>query len=469
MKQFKIFNYCQLLVMLFVFVTACKKQNEFLDAKSNDDYVVPTTLADFQALLDNSGILNYNYISIGLTGIDNYYLVDNTTVTPVYFVNAFLWKPDVFGITTYDGGYTQAYIIVRSANIALEGLAKITETADNRLAYDSVKGHALFLRAFMFYNLVNTYAKQYNKVTASGDLGIPIRTFTDANILVQRSSVQDTYQQIISDLNGAVASLPVTARFVMRPSKLAAYALLAKAYLQMEEYAEAKKCCDSVLMYKNSLLNFTDPSISLSVTYRFPTYTKGNPEILYYAEGAANAIASPGTTVNKSYVDTVLYNSYSDNDLRKTLFYTYLQPQKARIIGTYTGGRNQFAGLGINEVFFMRAECNVRLNNLTDGLKDMNDVLRNRYKPGTYVDYVTSNADSALATVLMERRKEFPSTGQIRWEDLKRLNNDSRFAKKLTRVFEGKSYSLEPGDINYVYPFNNNILQQEGLIQNNRH
>jgi hypothetical protein len=73
-----------------------------------------------------------------------------------------------------------------------------------------------------------------------------------------------------------------------------------------------------------------------------------------------------------------------------------------------------------------------------------------------------------LVFVLNERRKELPNTGQVRWEDLRRLNTDSRFARTLTRVNNGIIYTLLPGDPRYVFPFTAKIIQQEGLQQNER-
>lgn len=467
-------RFYKLLTVAFSFLLflSCKKEDEFLDAKSQEGDVVPTTLGDFQAVLDNSVVMNANYATVGLASGDNYYVPDANYagITIGYEKASYLWEQKIFdsAATTADGGYTNSYILIRNANIVLEGLDKISQTAANATEYNTVKGHALFVRSFMFYNLVNTFAKQYNSSTASSDLGIPLRTFTDINIVVGRSSVKTVYSQMIGDLKTAASVLPLNAAVAMRPSKLAAYALLAKVYLQSEDYENARKCCDSVLFYKSQLLPFTDTSISLSNTYRFPSYSKGNREILYYAEGQIGYTISPSTSLNLCFVDTLLYNSYDDNDLRKTYFYNYQGSRLAKFQGAYTGNRLSFSGLALNEVYFMRAECRARLNDIGGGLDDMNTVLLNRYKSNTYTAYNTTNSDTALAKILSERRKEFPFTGQIRWEDLKRLNNDSRFAKTLTRVYANQTYTLLPGSARYVLPFAPRIILLEGLEQNIR-
>lgn len=447
----------------------CKKQDEFLDAKSQESDIVPVTLEDFQAVMDNSGVMNTNYTTLGQTGADNYSVTDaNYGSLQTYEKNSCLWLKEIFAPTANDVGYTTSYLIVRNSNIVLEGLGKIGLSATNAAAYHIVEGHARFVRAFMFFNLLNVYAKQYQEATAATDPGIPLRTFSDINILVGRSSVKTSYDFIINELKLAAEILPVNALVLMRPSKPAAYALLAKVYLQKGDYSNASKCCDSVLRYKSQLLDFNDGTLVTSTNYRFPAFNKGNPEILYYAEGTATLTASPNTSYNVCFAETGLYNSYSNDDLRKTTFYNLINGVQAKFQGAYTGNRNIFSGLALNEVLLMRAECRARLNDLNGCLADINGLLKNRYKTNTYTDNTAATPDSALVFVLNERRKELPNTGQVRWEDLRRLNLDSRFARTLTRINNGITYTLPPGDPRYVFPFTAKIIQQEGLQQNER-
>ena len=58
MKKQKLFRMKQLILLAFVFVQcgACNKQH-FLDKKTSSDLVVPSTLSDFQALLDNDQVM----------------------------------------------------------------------------------------------------------------------------------------------------------------------------------------------------------------------------------------------------------------------------------------------------------------------------------------------------------------------------------------------------------------------------
>ena len=77
-------------------------------------------------------------------------------------------------------------------------------------------------------------------------------------------------------------------------------------------------------------------------------------------------------------------------------------------------------------------------------------------------------ADAALTLILDERRKELAFRSGLRWSDLKRLNQDSRYAKTLSRKIGGQSYTLAPGDKRYAFLIPVSVVQMDGVAQNSR-
>lgn len=447
---------------------SCKKQNEWLDEKRQISDNVPKTLKDFQAILDNSAAMNVNYPTIGLLGADDYYLPSAMLPTiSAIDRNSYLWNKDIFE-GEVSSEYNSAYSIIAPANIVLEGVEVIDKASEKIVDYNNVKGQALFFRSIMFYELATVFCKPYDKITAATDLGICIRAKSDIHHIEPRATVEKTYNQITKDLKTAASLLPVAPTYKTRPCKPAAFALLAKTYLQMGDYINAKDYADSTLVYSNAILDYNSDVISISKPYRFPDFKVENPEILFYATGFPHVAVWPNVALNRSYVDTLLYLSYDDNDLRKLYLFAVDNTGKMKFRGAYTGNDLGFSGIGINEVYLIRAECNARLNNLTPALADLNKLLLNRYKKGTYSDFSTSSSDVALIKILEERRKELPFTGQIRWQDLRRLNKDLTFAKVLKRSFNGMQYELLPGDKRYVYPLPQNEIDLTGIQQNER-
>src|SRR3546814_19778884 len=83
-----------------------------------------------------------------------------------------------------------------------------------------------------------------------------LRITTDISEASTRSSIQDTYDFILSDLKDAVPYLPQRQELATRPSRAAAYGLLARTYLSMREYERAGNYADSCLMIQSELIDF---------------------------------------------------------------------------------------------------------------------------------------------------------------------------------------------------------------------
>src|SRR5699024_7492770 len=120
--------------------------------------------------------------------------------------------------------------------LILEQLAKIDLPEKES---QQIEGEALFFRAFSFYNLAQLWAKPFDEMTADTDLGIPLRLKPDINQPIFRSTVRETYDQIISDLNLSAQLLSEKSEYRTTPTKQAVYGLLARIFLSMENYERA--------------------------------------------------------------------------------------------------------------------------------------------------------------------------------------------------------------------------------------
>lgn len=454
---------------LILIITSCKKQDEWLDKKSNKADVVPSTLKDLQSLLDNNDIMNDGYGSIGIDGSDNSYVTEEiaTTAESATERNAYIWAADIFEGETYGGDWDGCYKVVAYSNVVLEGLDKLLRTEQNKSDYDNIKGSALFYRAFAFYQLMQLFAVQYDPATAATALGIPLRLNSDVNLNIQRSTVQQSFDQIFSDLNTAVTLLPKTPLYKTRPSTTACQAMLAKAHLVTGNYLSALENANLVLESNDAFIDFN--SLSLTADLPLPTFPQPNTEIIFYAKSRTSTIDNP----NYMLVDPQLYGLYSINDLRKGILFRVTTDGTFMFKGLYTGGYSPYCGLGINEILLIKAECMARQGKFNDAVIAMNSLLVKRWTKdingsSTYSPPSFSNETDALTFIFKERRKEMPVNGYQRWEDLRRLNKDSRFAKTLTRTVAGKTYTLEPNSPRYTYPIPPSEMNVRPLIQNIR-
>ncbi|WP_108246689.1 RagB/SusD family nutrient uptake outer membrane protein [Muricauda brasiliensis] len=443
------------IVLLTMLLFGCDK--EWLEIKQDKQLVVPETLTDLQALLDDSANINFGrFPYLGVVGADNFYLLDEDWegMDPEQH-NAYIWAEDIYeGNTSYN--YNTLHLAILYTNIVLERIEDINPSVEEQEMWDNVKGSALFYRSWMFYQLVQIYAKQYDPTTADSDLGIALRLESDVNIKSKRASVQETYDQIIKDTEAAIGLLPSTPLVQTRPSKLAANGLLAKTYLQMGDYAEALRYATAYLAIDNTLMDYD----SLDATDNYPF------ELFNVETAFCSTIYPFSTILNTHHIDSTLYNSYDGNDLRKTLYY-FDDNGRMAFKGTYAGSSRQFSGMANDEFYLIAAECEARLGNQSGSMQYLNALLSTRWAEGTYQPYVANDANDALGIVLRERRKSLVFRG-IRWHDLKRLNMEADFAITLERHINGEIYTLPPNDLRYVLPFPDEVIELSDIEQNPR-
>ena len=452
-------RYPKLCIMLFLL--ACSCSSDYLDIKPNKALVVPTELEHFQALLDNVSFAMNQGPGLQLLATDEYiHPPENLANLSAVNRNSYLWEADIYeGKMVQDWEYP--YKAIFNANIALDGLNKINPDSTSQQQWNQIYGSALFYRAFSLYNIAEVFAAPYDKATASSLPGVPIRLSMDINETVGRGTLQQTYDRIIQDLTKAETLLPRSTPYVNRPCGIAVKALLARMYLSMGLYDQALLASSDVLQSKNQLLDYN--TLDTNAYRPFPNPFKGaNPEIIFYYLASSYELYTSWLT----NVDTTLYRSYAPEDLRKKCFFVLREGNVTGFQGSYTGESSLFTGLLTDEIYLIRAECYARSGMTALALADLNTLLRNRYRKGSFTE-LTATDDTILDLVLFERRKQLFARG-LRWSDLRRLNKDPRYALTLMRVVNGKTYTLPPNDNRYVFPIPDDEIRLSGIEQNPR-
>lgn len=449
------------LVGAYALLNSCNKKDDFLNAKPDQSLIVASSLNDFKAILLNEDLFNVNDPAMGTVSDGDLYVTStvwtNSVLTAVER-NTYIWAKDIYqGSTAVNQDWNVMYQQIYSTNTVLEGLAKMDVNASNQVLYNQVNGTALFFRSAAFYNLVQTFALPYDPATAVTDPGIPLKTTTSLAEVVKRAPVKDCYAQIINDLQTAAITLPDNASEHTTPTKTAANAMLSRVCLAIGDYTNALKYANAALSVKSTLVDFnmlTPGSSSLSSDF--------------LAEDILHLTMRNTDVFNrrKGIVDSTLYRSYSNNDLRKTDYFITVSGA-IRFRGSYDQYGSKFSGLATDELYLNRAECYARTGNTQQALNDLNTLLIKRWKTGTFSAIAAANADSALSVILTERRKELLLRG-IRWTDLRRLNKDDRFKVTLTRIINNGIYILPPNDTRYALPIPLSEVNVSGITQNPR-
>lgn len=445
--------------LLILLCLGCSK--DFLDKKPDQKLLVPTTLADFQSLLDNTVVMNVSPALAGNATDDLYTTSAGLTAYGLVEGNSYIWIADLFlGRTSSD--WTRPYQAIFYANIVLDGLDKLKTDQSESLQGKQIRGAALFFRAYYIYQLSQVFAKPYDAVTAIADPGIPLPLSSDVNLRPGRGTVEQTYGRILSDLSQAAELLPVQVAFKTRPCKAAAYALLSRVYLLMGNYTQSEAMATEALKLNDKLLDYNTLTLTLARPLPNPL-TTGNPEVIFHSTSYLYTYELSTLT----YIDTLVYRSYQNGDLRKQAFFNVVNGEVVRFKGNYTGTSTIFTGLCNDELYLNRAECRARKGDTPGAMEDLNMLLKYRWSASTWLPVSRPDAGSALLLVLTERRKELLTRG-TRWPDLRRLNKDPDFAKTLQRKINNQVYTLSPNDPRYVFPIPDNEITWNTMEQNKR-
>jgi hypothetical protein len=449
MKNTVILNYV-LLIGLWFF-TGC--QGDFLEEKPQKSLLVPTTLSDFQALLDNGqALMNtapyHSILSDGDFQMSESFYAGQSQVNQ----NSYIWadQPELT-LAGWDVPYKQIF----TCNVVLDGLAKLDKSLVGSVQFNTVKGSTLFFRAFAFYQLAQLFSPAYRTDSEGNGLGIPLPLQADVNLKHKRSSVKETYDRIVADLKEAEPLLEIKPAYASSPCKPAALALLARTALSMQDYEAALAFAEGTLALKGDLLDYNSLSLQAAAPFPHP-FAMGNAEMLFYCRMPVSYFENPALTV-----DTTLYASYQPGDLRKQLYFGTGLNYK----GTYTSNQYPFAGLSTDEVYLIKAECLARLGKSEVAMEALNTLLAKRWLKESFKKLTASSNQEALQLILVERRKELVGRG-MRWGDLKRLNLDPAYAQVLSRTMQNKKYTLAAGGERYQFKIPEDQVSEGTVMQN---
>ncbi len=320
-----------------------------------------------------------------------------------------------------------SYKIINDANTVIEAVEK-TPSTDN--ARQQLLGECYFLRAFSHFNLARMFARPYAQ-DPNGQ-GIILRTSTTDPAVKARSTIAETYAQIIADASKA-ADLMNQPRGNTYATKDAAEALLSRVYLYEADNQNTITASNAVINSGNFTLATYDQFQSL-----FQDATS-SPETIFCIAftslddyGKFGSIASMMYSDGNSgwgeeYASTSLRNEMADHpeDIRWS-FIKLLDDGNGGIatkngIEIYYVTKFSFQGGSPNlsspvmfrlaEMYLNRAEANAKLGNVTEALNDLDEIRKNRGLENSLYNGVVPGGSTALDLVLKERRIELAFEG----------------------------------------------------------
>lgn len=472
-------------LLLVIAISSCKK---FLNVRPDSvSGINPRTVNDFEQMLNNSALATPDYLLADLFS-DDVILSDKALTAGAknsFYVNGYLWDDIVWTSLDNDYMYNDTYRSILQMNIIIDNIKQADSGTVERK--EIANAQARTNRAYYYLQLVNLYGTDYQPATAGKDLAIPLVLHPDGSLLPKRNTVQEVYDQILTDLNEAVntASLPeiFSAKVdVIHPVKASAFAMLARTYLYMGKYEQALAAAESALKIRSTLLDyktfsFTNPADPSQGIKNKPMSLKdqeSNPEILF-----ARVCMDAGfykRFTETPYISNDLKNMMGPKDLRFKFGFLLKPLEMQASYPTYSNDgviSMQFNySLGVPEMMLIKAECLARKGEDANALSVVNELRKYRYSTADYTSLSSTGTTDVLTLVLQERRRELFFKGGLRLFDLKRLNREAKFKIDLERrsLADGSiKATLKAGSPRYLMPFAPKIIaNNRSMIQNER-
>ena len=346
------------LTILTLGVTSCDMDKMPYDAVPTEEAL--TTIVGFEEA--RAGIYS---VYLGLTG-GSYVLAPEVQADAFNAVADFSNKYGELHRWTFESTnstvetiWSNYYAAIGRVNFFIDGVGKIDEnpeielTETQRQQINVYEGEAYFTRAYCYFYLATLFCRDYDVATAASTPGLPLQVKYEPKLSATqypgRSSLEDTYKQILEDLEEAEERIETAKNGIAdydryingayvtvntAPKNCGNYitvdvvtALKARVALQMDDYENAAK-------YAGDLVNSNRYPLSNTATDFESVWKndKGTETIWQIAMTSADDAGVPlGTifigypTTKKDYIPTqTLIDLYNEKDIRlKTYFGKY--------------------------------------------------------------------------------------------------------------------------------------------------
>ena len=341
-----------------------------------------------------------------------------------------------------------AYAQIRDLNSIIEILADTSSLSDTQ---KNLKGEALALRAFHYFFLINFYQTGGSREHIKALPGVPVYT-DNASEGKPRGTVEDVYNQILSDYEAAIPLLEGFAPpFPTRITQVAAKLLAARAYLYAGQY-------DKALEYAGQVIDTTQ----LTST---GNYIKGFADINDVEWLWGVDINSENSTIYASFfsivdpftpgyagmlgqyksIDRRLYDRIDANDIRKTLFegadggeleVPYVQKKFVDPSKSFLG---DYVYLRSAEAYYIKAEAEARIKTVAEAHATLDIITNARAINGNHSYQWSEDKNTLIDQIFVQKRIEL-------WGEGHGLFEFNRLGKTIDRTYEGSNHPV--GNIN---------------------
>jgi len=308
--------------------------------------------------------------------------------------------------------YKRIYEAINSANSVIASVGNVTDPLLTEAEKNKILGEAYFIRALSYFDLARGW----------GGVQLQLKPTTDLSALkgIKRSSVNETYDQVLSDLELAESLLPEDTSTRNRAQKSTALALRARLHLYREQWDDAEKYATLVLgNSKYSLVKpfktfFTSPFLSSESVFElsFTTNDKNSFWNLWYPSTVGGQF-----TLKPSDPLIAKLNDPNIGGTRKAIIAGTGSTVYGVLYNTISSSTDPTYVIRIAELYLIRAEARAKKSkpDLQGALNDLNAV-RSRADISVFE---SQNKTEIIQAIENENSVEFAFESH-RWFDLVR-------------------------------------------------
>ena len=362
--------------------------------------------------------------------------------------------------------YEMYYRFIGNANI---GIANLDKAVGPQTEKNTLKGEALALRAFSYFNLVQIYGKRYDAASKpNAQLGIPLvlEPTTEGKA---RNTVEEVYTQINKDLDAAAALLTSARANKSHINLNVVKGLQARVALVQQNWANAAKYAAEARegYMPMSAAQYADGFQEITNSEWMWGFDHLEDQTEYFGGYHSYISCNYNSTVIRTYpkaINSLLYNQISPTDVRAKMWVrtptaanSIVPPggvrvpfinQKFRLPGVpSTSAMGDVPYMRAGEMYLIEAEAKVRLGDNAGAATVLSALIKVRD-----ANYVTSTktGTALLDEILLHRRIELWGEGH-RFLDLKRTNAplNRNGANHIASVV--LLYDVAPGDVRWEF------------------
>lgn len=391
-------------------ITSCKK---FLEETPNN--ALPTETAITDAGTARAAIIGAydrlqeyyaaSYPTLGTITTDN--VVFNGTLSQYLQLDQNAIPTDnVITVAAYQG----IYRAINSANSVIAYVPAVNDPTLSNAEKDRILGEAYFIRALSYFDLARGW----------GGVQIQLEPTTSLDGLkgIKRSTLDQTYDQVLADLVRAEALLPEDATTRNRAQKSTVFALRARLHLYREQWADAENYATQVInnpkfaLVKPYNAFFTAPfqSTESLLELAFSPNDRNTFWNLWYPSSAGGQYTlKPSEALVSKLNDPLVGGS------RKSLIAGTGNAVYGVLYNTAGTSTDPAYLIRISELYLIRAEARAHLGKLTEAATDLNTIRLRAEVPPTQA----STQAALLLAIEAENAVEFAFEAH-RWFDLTR-------------------------------------------------